>query len=165
MKPPASAPCNLQTCIATRRREQKHARECFTLAARNPALIPVQLLVISGFPSAGKTTRALQLKAFFESKIAGESPDSRSSRLKVHLVNHESLGLPRGVYHTARAEKDARAEEYSAVKRLLSRDDIVIADGLNYIKGFRYQLNCEAKAVHTTSCVVSRPAPLHPRRC
>jgi tRNA uridine 5-carbamoylmethylation protein Kti12 len=43
------------------------------------------------------------------------------------------------------------------VKRVLSRDDIVIADGLNYIKGFRYQLNCEAKAVQTTSCVVSFP--------
>jgi tRNA uridine 5-carbamoylmethylation protein Kti12 len=42
----------------------------------------------------------------------------------------------------------------SAVKRLLGRDDIVIADGLNYIKGFRYQLYCEAKALQTPSCVV-----------
>lgn len=64
--------------------------------------------------------------------------------------------MSRTVYHTAKAEKDARAEEYSAVKRLLSRDDIVIADGLNYIKGFRYQLYCEAKAVQTPNCVVSR---------
>jgi protein KTI12 len=63
--------------------------------------------------------------------------------------------VPRTVYHTAKAEKDARAEEYSAVKRVLSRDDIVIADGLNYIKGFRYQLYCEAKALQTPSCVVS----------
>ena len=30
----------------------------------------------------------------------------------------------------------------------------MIADGLNYIKGFRYQLYCEAKAVQTPSCVV-----------
>ncbi|KAL1592812.1 kti12, chromatin associated [Paraconiothyrium brasiliense] len=115
------------------------------------------LLVISGYPSAGKTTRARQLKDFFESKIASESADARSSKLKVHLINDQSLGLSRGVYHTAKAEKDARAEEYSAVKRVLSRDNIVIADGLNYIKGFRYQLNCEAKAVQTTSCVVSHP--------
>ncbi|KAF9738929.1 hypothetical protein PMIN06_003579 [Paraphaeosphaeria minitans] len=112
------------------------------------------LLVISGYPSAGKTTRAQQLKHFFESKIASESAHARSSKLNVHLVNDQSLGVSRGVYHTAKAEKDARAEEYSAVKRVLSRDDIVIADGLNYIKGFRYQLNCEAKAVQTTSCVV-----------
>ncbi len=51
-------------------------------------------------------------------------------------------------------EKDARATEYSAVKRALGKDTIVVADGLNYIKGFRYQLYCEAKAVQTPSCVV-----------
>ena len=60
------------------------------------------------------------------------------------------------MYRDARTEKDARAAEYSAVKRALGRDTIVIADGLNYIKGFRYQLYCEAKAVQTPSCVVSQ---------
>lgn len=58
------------------------------------------------------------------------------------------------MYATAKAEKDARAAEMSAIKRLLGKDDIVIADGLNYIKGFRYQLFCEAKALGTPSCVV-----------
>jgi protein KTI12 len=43
---------------------------------------------------------------------------------------------------------------YGAVKRVLSDRDIVILDGLNYIKGWRYQLHCEAKAVRTVSCVV-----------
>lgn len=47
----------------------------------------------------------------------------------------------------------------SAIKRFLTRDSIVIADGLNYIKGFRYQLNCEAKAVQTPSCVVHIGTP------
>lgn len=70
------------------------------------------------------------------------------------------LGVSRSVYHTAKAEKDARAEEHSAVKRLLSRNDIVIADGLNYIKGFRYQLYCDAKEQKTPSCVVSFPGVL-----
>ncbi|KAF1962213.1 RNA polymerase II elongator complex subunit [Byssothecium circinans] len=110
------------------------------------------LVLISGYPSSGKTTRALQLKDFVETKIA--SADARASKLRVHLINDQSLGVSRSVYHTAKAEKDARAEEYSAVKRVLSRDDIVIADGPNYIKGFRYQLYCEAKAVQTPSCVV-----------
>ncbi|KAF1927714.1 chromatin associated protein KTI12 [Didymella exigua CBS 183.55] len=117
------------------------------------------LVLVSGYPSAGKTTRALQLKAHCEAKIAATSADARASRLKVHLVNDQTLGVSRAVYHTARAEKDARAEEYSAVKRVLSRDDIVIADGLNYIKGFRYQLYCEAKAVSTPSCVVHIGTP------
>lgn len=109
-----------------------------------------------GYPSAGKTTRALQLKEYCEAKIADAAgnSDARASRLKVHLINDQTLGVSRSVYHTARAEKDARAEEYSAVKRVLSRDDIVIADGMNYIKGFRYQLYCEAKALSTPSCVV-----------
>jgi protein KTI12 len=98
----------------------------------------------------------VQLKEYFESTIASASADARVSRLKVHLINDQTLGVSRSVYHTARAEKDARAEEYSAVKRVLSRDDIVIADGMNYIKGFRYQLYCEAKALQTPSCVVSR---------
>lgn len=69
------------------------------------------------------------------------------------------MGVSRYVYHTARDEKDARAEEMSAIKRLLTRDSIVIADGLNYIKGFRYQLNCEAKAVQTPSCVIHIGVP------
>ncbi|KAF2710206.1 chromatin associated protein KTI12 [Pleomassaria siparia CBS 279.74] len=111
------------------------------------------LVLISGYPSAGKTTRALQLKTLFEEKIAS-STDARISRLKVHHVNDQTLGVSRHVYHTAKAEKDARAEEYSAVKRVLSPHDIVIADGMNYIKGFRYQLYCEAKAVQTPNCVV-----------
>lgn len=38
---------------------------------------------------------------------------------------------------------------------MLGKDSIVIADGLNYIKGFRYQLYCESKASETPSCVVS----------
>lgn len=37
---------------------------------------------------------------------------------------------------------------------MLSDRDIVILDGLNYIKGWRYQLFCEAKAVRTPSCVL-----------
>ena len=45
----------------------------------------------------------------------------------------------------------------SAVKRQLGRESIVIADGLNYIKGYRYQLFCEAKALQTPSCVVNTP--------
>lgn len=46
------------------------------------------------------------------------------------------------------------------MKRLLSRDDIVVADGMNYIKGFRYQLYCEAKAVQTPNCVVHVGTPV-----
>lgn len=101
----------------------------------------------------------MQLLDFFRDKIASSAPaDARIARLKVHHINDQTLGLSRDVYHTARAEKDARATEASAVKRLLGRDDIVISDGMNYIKGFRYQMYCEAKALQTPSCVVRLPA-------
>lgn len=90
---------------------------------------------------------------FFNSKI-NSTPDPRISRLSVCHINDQTLGLSRDVYREARTEKDARAAEYSAVKRALDRDTIVVADGLNYIKGFRYQLYCEAKAVQSPNCVV-----------
>lgn len=58
------------------------------------------------------------------------------------------------IYNAAAREKTARAEEFSAIKRGLSKDTVVIADCANYIKGYRYQLWCEAKAVGTRCCVV-----------
>lgn len=62
--------------------------------------------------------------------------------------------LPAHVRSANASEKDARASIYGAVKRVLSDKDIVILDGLNYIKGWRYQLHCEAKAVRTPSCIL-----------
>ncbi|KAL8736104.1 MAG: hypothetical protein Q9181_002545 [Wetmoreana brouardii] len=117
------------------------------------------LILISGYPSSGKTYRSNQLVDFFETRIkAATEPHIRS--LNVIHINDQTLGLNRDVYKEARSEKDARAAEYSAVKRALGRDTVVIADGLNYIKGFRYQLYCEAKAVQTPSCVVHIGTPI-----
>ena len=62
------------------------------------------------------------------------------------------------IYDSARLEKTARAEEFSAIKRAVNKHDIVIADAPNYIKGFRYQLFCEAKAAGTRSVVVHTAA-------
>ncbi|KAL8815717.1 MAG: hypothetical protein Q9223_005170 [Gallowayella weberi] len=117
------------------------------------------LILISGYPSSGKTYRSNQLLDFFNSKIKGAT-ESHITRLNVVLINDQTLGLSKDVYREARPEKDARAAEYSAVKRALGRDTIVIADGLNYIKGYRYQLYCEAKAVQTPSCVVHIGTPV-----
>lgn len=112
-----------------------------------------QLILISGFPSSGKTYRSEQLIKDLDKRVAS-SPDPKIQRLTLHHISDHSLGLSRDVYATARAEKDARATLASAIKRHLTRDAIVIADAMNYIKGFRYQLYCEAKAVQTPSCVV-----------
>lgn len=50
------------------------------------------------------------------------------------------------------------------MKRVLSTKDVVILDGANYIKGWRYQLYCEAKAVRTTHCVVHVGTPVERAR-
>jgi len=112
-------------------------------------------------PTSGKTTRAKQLQAYLESKLS-----SSKSQHRLHYISDDTLSISRTVYdlspdkvpaHTRSAnasEKDARAAIYGAVKRVLSDKDIVILDGANYIKGWRYQLHCEAKAMSTPSCIL-----------
>ncbi|KAI8715463.1 hypothetical protein NCS52_01054100 [Fusarium sp. LHS14.1] len=115
------------------------------------------LVIVSGLPTSGKSTRSKQLYDYLEKRIA-------DTKYRLHLISDETLSISRTVYdlsqvpaHTRSAnasEKDARAALYGAVKRALSDKDIVILDGLNYIKGWRYQLHCEAKAVRTPSCIL-----------
>lgn len=120
----------------------------------NPAS---QLILLSGYPSSGKTYRAQQLHSYLTTRIAS-STDPRYARLTIVHINDQSLGLIREVYREAQTEKHARAAAYSAVKRALGKECIVLCDGMNYIKGFRYQMYCEAKAVGTGSCVVGGAA-------
>ncbi|MCJ1418491.1 hypothetical protein MMC32_004839 [Xylographa parallela] len=117
------------------------------------------LILLSGYPSAGKTYRAQQLHSDFIARIASSS-NPRHTRFTVVQINDQSLGLSRDLYRDAKTEKDARATAYSAVKRALGKECIVLCDGLNYIKGFRYQMYCEAKAVGTGSCVVHVGTPI-----
>ena len=117
------------------------------------------MIIVTGLPTSGKTTRAKQLHEYLEKRAAG-------SKYRLHYISDDTLSISRSVYdlspdkvpaHTRSAnasEKDARASIYGAVKRVLSDKDIVILDGLNYIKGWRYQLHCEAKAVRTPSCIL-----------
>ncbi|KZF23631.1 chromatin associated protein KTI12 [Xylona heveae TC161] len=122
------------------------------------------LILLSGFPSSGKTHRAKQLVDYFQGRIDANAsqptPDPRIARLRVHRIDDTSLGLSREAYREARTEKDARSTLYSAIRRALGRDDIVIADAMNFIKGYRYQLFCEAKALQTPSCVVHIGTPI-----
>lgn len=112
---------------------------------------------MTGLPTSGKSTRAKQLHDYLSTRIA-------DSKYRLHLISDEALSISRTVYdlsnipaheRSANApEKNARASIYGAVKRALTDKDIVILDGLNYIKGWRYQLHCEAKAVRTPSCLL-----------
>ncbi|RUS28173.1 chromatin associated protein KTI12 [Jimgerdemannia flammicorona] len=105
------------------------------------------LVILTGYPSCGKTSRAAQIREYFSLRIS-ETGEVR--KLRIHLVNDELLNLSR--------------DAYRAVERLLSKDDIVIADAMNYIKGFRYQLYCLARAIGTPHCVVHCGTPVETAR-
>lgn len=51
------------------------------------------LIMMSGLPSSGKTTRALELQRALEEKIG-----SSLRKFKVHVINDDTLGINREVY-------------------------------------------------------------------
>lgn len=102
------------------------------------------LLIVSGFPCSGK------------SKRAGEISEHMTQRgIKTVIVSDQSEGVnTRTAYSTAASEKQARGVIKSAVDRSIAKDVLVIVDSLNYIKGFRYELYCIARAMQTPHCIV-----------
>lgn len=125
-------------------------------------------------PTSGKSTRAKQLHDFLAEKLKAQPQAAKQYTL--HLVSDQTQSISRTVYdlspenlpaHTRSAnasEKDARAALSSAVKRVLSPRDIVILDGLNYIKGWRYQLYCEAKNLSTPNVLLQIGCPVEKAR-
>lgn len=102
------------------------------------------LVIMCGFPSAGKSRRAAEIATFLEGK--GKT---------VHVISDTSLGIDkRDGYLVAAAEKMTRGGLKSEVERLLNAQDVVILDSLNYIKGFRYELHCITRLLKTPLCCV-----------
>ncbi|KAF3769983.1 chromatin associated protein KTI12 [Cryphonectria parasitica EP155] len=137
------------------------------------------LIIVTGLPTSGKSTRANQLLAYLTERVEAQP---QVSKYRLHLISDQTQSISRTVYdlspeklpaHTRSAnasEKDARAALSSAVKRVLSTKDIVILDGSNYIKGWRYQLYCEAKNLSTPNvllqvgCSVDRARAINEER-
>ncbi|XP_004476555.1 protein KTI12 homolog [Dasypus novemcinctus] len=115
----------------------------------SPGTMP--LVVFCGLPYSGKSRRAEQLRE----ALAAEGR-------AVYVVNDAAvLGAEDAtVYCDSAREKALRGALRAAVERRLSRHDVVILDSLNYIKGFRYELYCLARAARTPLCLVYclRPA-------
>lgn len=104
------------------------------------------LAIVCGLPSSGKTKFCIALRDYIE-RNHPEYP--------VCLINDESLNLSKQTsYNNPAEEKKSRAGFMSAVERSVSKNCIVIADGLNYIKGYRYQLYCVARAASTPHCAI-----------
>ncbi|KAH3683276.1 hypothetical protein WICPIJ_005745 [Wickerhamomyces pijperi] len=114
------------------------------------------LIIFCGLPSCGKSTRANQLKSVLETKLASINPGDVGSYLNKNVILHsdESLGITKEQYRESLTEKSLRGLQMSSVKRDLSKNQIVILDSPAYIKGFRYQLHCEAKNLGTSICII-----------
>lgn len=112
------------------------------------------LVVFCGLPYSGKSRRAEELRV----ALAAEGR-------AVYVVDDAAvLGAEDAtVYGDSAREKALRGALRAAVERRLSRQDVVILDSLNYIKGFRYELYCLARAARTPLCLVYcvRPGSLN----
>ncbi|KAL0968289.1 hypothetical protein UPYG_G00264870 [Umbra pygmaea] len=103
------------------------------------------LIVMCGFPCSGKTRRAVELKEYFD----------QNTDKKVHIVGDATLGIDKNsVYADSQSEKNVRGSLRAEAERRINKDDIVILDSLNYIKGYRYELFCLIKHTQTPHCLV-----------
>lgn len=119
------------------------------------------LVIFSGFPSSGKSTWANKLAKELEDKIKTLKPNEEGYNMKVILHSDDSLGIKREMYRDSNNEKSARAIQMSAIKRDISKNNIVILDSMSYNKGFRYQLFCECKSSFTTNCLIQIICPIN----
>ncbi|KIM83308.1 hypothetical protein PILCRDRAFT_819556 [Piloderma croceum F 1598] len=110
------------------------------------------LITISGYPSSGKSRRASQIKAHLETRLADQSYDG--PKLKVSVISDDTLDVGRDAYGDSKSEKPARGALFTAMQRQMGQDTILIVDGLNYIKGFRYQMYCAAREHKLRVCTV-----------
>ncbi|XP_031657553.1 protein KTI12 homolog isoform X2 [Oncorhynchus kisutch] len=103
------------------------------------------LIVMCGFPCSGKTRRAVELQEYFE----------QNTERKVHNVGDGTLGIEKNaVYADSQNEKNVRGSLRAEAERRINKEDIVILDSLNYIKGYRYELFCLIKHTQTPHCLV-----------
>ncbi|KAF2076651.1 hypothetical protein CYY_002021 [Polysphondylium violaceum] len=107
------------------------------------------LIVMSGIPGSGKTKRAQEIYKHFT-----------EMGKKVIIINEESLLIDKNEgYKDSLQEKMTRGTQKAAIERNLSKDTVVISDSLNYIKGYRYELYCIARAAGTRLLLVYCDTP------
>ncbi|KAK0089664.1 hypothetical protein PV325_006087 [Microctonus aethiopoides] len=113
------------------------------------------LIIITGIPSSGKSTRTVELKNFLE-KEHGK---------KVEIINEIETVVKAGYdknsfYADSKKEKAIRNDIRSSIQHQLNAKDILIIDGSNYIKGYRYELYCLSKSYKTPQCTIHCDLPV-----
>ncbi|KAG5537375.1 hypothetical protein RHGRI_024721 [Rhododendron griersonianum] len=116
------------------------------LCGSNFNFLRMALVVICGQPCSGKSKAALCLT---------EALKEIESNPTVRIIDETSFHLDRNQsYADMPSEKNLRGVLRSEVDRSLSRDNIIIVDSLNSIKGYRYELWCLARAAGIRYCVL-----------
>lgn len=106
------------------------------------------LIVLTGVPCSGKTTRAEELKQYFEEQ--GKEVYIISEYAQIVKAGFDKNAF----YADSNKEKHIRGLLKSEMLKLISSTNVVILDALNYIKGYRYELFCGSKANKSTQCTV-----------
>lgn len=102
------------------------------------------LIVLTGTPSSGKSKRAQELKTYLENeKQKTVHVISESDNIKKCYEKNE-------YFLDSIKEKQIRADVKSLALGKLNKNDVVIMDAANYIKGYRYEIYCATKAARTT---------------
>lgn len=97
------------------------------------------LVVLSGVPGSGKTRLSEHLERAFAA--AGRE-----------CVTVHEPSVEEGAFSSSRNETTARSDFKAAIRRHLSPERVVIADGMNFIKGFRYELFGFAREIGIGFC-------------
>ncbi|MGH0132267.1 UNVERIFIED_CONTAM: hypothetical protein FKN15_051095 [Acipenser sinensis] len=109
------------------------------------------LVVMCGFPCSGKSRRTQELKEYI----------LKNTNRKVYVVGDETVGIEQNSVYAekfsttdSQKEKNLRGELRADVERKVNKDDVIILDSLNYIKGYRYELFCLIKHAQTPHCLI-----------
>ncbi|XP_034946191.1 protein KTI12 homolog [Chelonus insularis] len=112
------------------------------------------LIIITGTPTSGKSTRALELRKYFI-EICEKKVDIIS---EIQIITKS--GYNKNIlYADSKKEKAIRNDIRSSTQHLLNKNDILIIDGSNYIKGYRYELYCLSKSLKTPQCTIYCEVP------
>lgn len=105
-------------------------------------------IIIVGQPSTGKTTTCNKIRDYFVNQSKKVEIVSEFEVLQQKQLTRNTA------YADSKIEKEIRGVLKTEILRKLHPDTVLILDGLNYIKGFRYELYCGSKESKTTSCTV-----------
>ncbi|XP_051855659.1 protein KTI12 homolog [Antechinus flavipes] len=117
------------------------------------------LVVLCGLPDSGRSQRADELRRALEAE--GRPVTVVRDADVLGPGGPEALC---GAYSDPAREKALRAALKALVERDLGRRAVVLLDSPNYIKGFRYELYCLARAARTPLCLLYclKPRPRAP---